>query len=153
MRKYGRLSLLLPLLLLCSCEIFGWDSSGGNNCDGICPHLEIGADTAFYFFLEAPATYPHAGSASITETDEGDIIYIAGTGLNVTSDLNTLSNEDALTVAQNACDSTAVTINSVTVTTDATVNWTNSNSDILELTISDATIGTDQHRLIECLEP
>ncbi|MGH1468657.1 MAG: hypothetical protein ACRBBP_07235 [Bdellovibrionales bacterium] len=153
MRKYGRLSLILPLILLCSCEIFGWDSSGGNNCDGECQHSDIEADTAFYFFLEAPATYPFSGAAEVTTTDEGDIIYITGTELNATSDLNTLSHEDALIVVQKACDSTATTINSITVTTDATVNWTNSTSDILELTISDATMGTDGHRLIECLEP
>lgn len=148
MRNYCRL-IPLVLLFFCSCEFLGWDSSGGNNPEGDL-HNTIDADSTG-FFIEAPSGYPLNGSATILETESGDLIGISDINVSATSDLNSMTNEDALKIVQAACDETATTIDNIDVATDATISWTNQGAQSADLVLYNATQGTEIFRLIECL--
>ncbi len=156
-----KLLALLPFLIFCSCkkDKDGWDSSGGLTKEvapiiGDDRSIKISTAEDIPFFVTAPQAYPHEGTSTIISTEKGDIVKINTVDLDSTSDLNNLSNEDALLVVQSACDETATSIDSIDVKpTHALVTWINENAAVLTLSISEEFLTDYELRLIECLKP
>lgn len=139
----------IMFICLSGCNLFGWDSSGGNNGDITSP--VDGTTKMQRFFISAPANYPLNGSALIINTDEGDVIVVEDTDVTSVSDLNDISSADSLKIVQASCDETATSISNIEIATDANIEWINEASQTAELILYNATQGTDSIRLIECL--
>jgi len=144
--------LVLTLLTfgLCSCEIFGWDSVGGNN--GETPKTEVDSGTAnSFFYLDVPMGYPNQGSAPVRETGGGSEIIIAGLDENTRSGI-LISPEDALKITQAACDETATTILNVDrQPTETIIEWENQAMSMGTLAVSREALSDPPLQVISCI--
>lgn len=147
-----KIILLLPLLFLCSCEIFGWDSSGGVDIVTPIPsdlndeQIEMASAPNDFFVVSSQV------QSTTSSTDDDDIVSLPTDSLDSTSDLENISNEDALIVAYDVCDDTAISIESIDlIDGDAIITWTNQASEVSSLSITNDIFGPEGLRAIECL--
>jgi len=144
-------TLLTLMLLLCSCEIFGWDSSGGatgeiptNRSD------EEYSQISNTYYIDVPISYPNSGSETPTETASGSQIIIPS--LEEQPRTIVISEENALILTKAACDQTATDIVNINIQeTETTVSWQNENLFIGSLSLSKDTSGDPPLQLITCI--
>jgi|GEM_PF-4901150 len=139
------------MLLLCSCEIFGWDSAGGNNGDpeSVTSDDEL-IEIASLYYIDVPMGYPNAGSTPPTESAGGSQIAVSGFKDQARSVV--LSEENALILTQAACDSTATTIMNINFEeSETTVSWQNSSLSLGSLSLSNDEVSDPPLQLITCI--
>lgn len=144
------LILTLILFTTSSCEFFGWDSSGGNNCDPKC-HSGVSSDKVI-FYLEIPENYPYLGNAEIINDNYGNKISIRLDEFKFETPYSDLSDTDAFDIAYNACDKSVSDLTEVVRMTDsAIIWWVSAENESLSLKITD--YPDLSFRLISCIYP
>ena len=144
------LSTVALMLLLCSCEIFGWDSSGG--ADGENPANSDGGynQIANMYYIDIPMSYPNTGSEAPTESIGGPQIQIPHLEEQPRSII--ISEENALALTKAACDQTAVSILNINnQETETTIFWQSETMSMGSLSLSKNPTGDPPLQLITCI--
>jgi len=145
--------LLSLMFCLCSCEIFGWDSSGGIDGDvNKNPAIDIGENVEITntFYIDIPMGYPNAGTEAPTESMGSFQIQIPNLESQPRSIV--ISQENALILTKAACDQTAATILNVNVGADETlVFWQNDSMSMGSLSLTNVASGDPALQTITCI--
>lgn len=146
------LATISLMLLLCSCEIFGWDSSGG--ADGENPttgdDFENQIGIASNYYIDIPMAYPNTGSEAPTESTGGPQIQIPDLEEQPRSII--ISEQNALALTKAACDQTATSILNINnQEAETTISWQNESMSMGSLSLSKNTTGDPPLKLITCI--
>lgn len=146
-------TILSLMFLLCSCEIFGWDSAGGADGDvtkSPVDSIENNKNIADLYYIDVPMNYPNTGSETPTSTASGLKILIPD--LVEQPSTVVISEENALKLTKAACDQTAVTILNINVQeTETTIFWQNASMSMGSLSLSKEEVSDPPLKLITCI--
>ena len=149
--KMFKITITLALMFsLCSCEIFGWDSSGGNNEGVTSDQQPNNSKEPLSFYIELPLSYPKQGSAVPEETVSGSVISISD--LTEQDSSEELSTQNALRLTSAACDQGVTAIININVdAVNTNITWLNENTDMGSLTLSNEEVSDPPLQLITCI--